>query len=110
VILARQVAALLGELGATRTRATQAEAEKARAVAAAAAAAAPQPAAHDDSKRLLGQLAALHDEVVHYFSSFCCVFVPPVKFSFYLLNPCFSIKFPLVSDVAIAQQPCASGS
>jgi hypothetical protein len=59
-----QVAALLGELTATRSRATQAEAEKARAVAAAAAAAAlPPPAAADDSKRLLGQLAVLNDEV-----------------------------------------------
>ena len=59
-----QIAALLGELGVTRTRATQAEAEKARAVAAAAASAsAPQPAAPDDSKRLLGQLASLNDEV-----------------------------------------------
>ncbi len=61
-----QIAALLGELGVTRTRATQAEAEKARAVAAAAAAAsasAPQPSAPDDSKRLLGQLASLNDEV-----------------------------------------------
>ncbi len=77
-----KVAALLGELGATRTRATQAEAEKARAVLAAAAAATPQPVTHDDSKRLLGQLAALHDEVVHHFFLFCCVFVPPVKFSF----------------------------
>jgi hypothetical protein len=66
VTLHDQVAALLGELGATRTRATQAEAEKARAVAAAAAAAAAvsQPAASDDSKRLLSQLSALHDEVL----------------------------------------------
>ncbi len=59
------MAALLGELSATRTRATQAEADKARAAAAAAAAAAavPQPAASDESKRLLSQLATLNDEV-----------------------------------------------
>ncbi len=82
MIRARQVAALLGELGATRTRATQAEAEKARAVAAAAAAAAPQPAALDDSKRLLGQLAALHDEVVHHFFLFAALLYLPSSFLF----------------------------
>lgn len=92
VILSPQVAALLGELSATRTRATQAEAEKVRAVAAAAAAATPLPAAHDDSKRLLGQLAALHEEVVNhlfFFCFFCAAFLYlPSSFLFCsLLNP-----------------------
>ena len=95
MILPRQVAALLGELSATRTRATQAEAEKVRAVAAAAAAATPPPAAHDDSKRLLGQLAALHEEVVNHlflflFVFFCAEFLYPLPSIFLfcsLLNP-----------------------